>query len=130
MHCCCCVCCQSKPPANQSNINRTISFRTGPLNRQDIFYSGSLTRMSSFNNDIKFRPDLQIEKQTEIAPNGKCHITIKPLVNLLRMLIDVSLLKSPTYGVISLALFLFVFGLFTPYVYLASKIHWTYESDT
>lgn len=116
--CSCCSCCKPKPTGIKSNVTASMSLRTGPLNRQDIFYSGSLIRMSACKNDMKQRPDLQIEKATE--KKGKCRITLKPFVNLLRMLIDVSLLKSPTYGVISLALFLYIFGLFTPYVYLAS----------
>lgn len=118
----CSSCCRSKPPTNESTVIGTTSMlRTGPLNRQDIFYGGSLVRMSTYNNDQKFRADLQNEAVPGAANKGKWHMSMKPLRNLLQMLIDVSLLKSPTYGVISLGLFLYVYGLFTPYMYLASK---------
>lgn len=117
----CSSCCNSHPSRIQSDVHAVGSLRTGPLNRQDIFYSGSLIRMSSYNNDMKVRPDLQIEKQKVTKNTFRCRASIKLLTKLLRMLIDVSLLKSTTYGVISLGLFLYLVGLFTPYMYLSSK---------
>lgn len=108
----------------------TISncWHTGPMNRQDIFYSGSLIRIPEYRNDYRSVANVSaLTMPTENAILGgidgrqKCFFLPKALTNVMHMLVDVSLLRSATFGVILVMNFLYVLGLLTPYMFLTSE---------
>lgn len=127
-------CCKKQSDSNNDHIK---SIKPGPLNRQDIFFSASLTLIPEYleNNSINAskQKDLrQVEyhlsslhvpfKNRSITkPNGITKCWSLGFTNVLRILIDVSLLKSWTFITILIALFFFTFSLYTPYIFVAGR---------
>lgn len=107
----------------------------GPLDRKDIFYSGSLLLLPEYR-------DKRSQKDTETVgmpinyhlsmihePNirtksdkGWCHCNISHMIkNALRLLFDVSILKSPAFLTFAMSNFFYVFALYVPYMFIKSK---------
>lgn len=89
-----------------------------PFYRKDIFFSGSIERIpdlytvspiKKLNSDI-------IEEEVDDAPRGCCDGNT---AQIFKEMVDISLLKSPTFILMCLAGFLTFMGFFVPFVYLS-----------
>lgn len=133
-----CSCC-NRPPVDRPIVDEKLPkatqdnsancWYTGPMNRQDIFYSGSLIRIPEYRNE--HRSTAATAATTLKIPvdavsndgdaNRTCCALPRALTNVLRLLVDVSLLRSASFGVLLVMNFLFVLGLLTPYMFLTSN---------
>lgn len=116
-------------------LNNEIK-KTGPLDRKDIFYSGSLSLLSEYR-DKRFKEDgetvgmpidyhlsmIHESKNTGIkSDNGWCRCNISHMIkSALRLLFDVSILKSPAFLTFAMSNFFYVFALYVPYMFIKSK---------
>lgn len=112
---------------------------TGPLDRKDIFYSASLAQLPEYTadktknrNEAKNDQDLvgmQLSYhlsmiQDSIAsyalPTGS-HGRCRMIKNALRLLFDVSILKSVAFCTFAMAQFFYVLSLYIPYMFIKGK---------
>ncbi|OXA42588.1 Monocarboxylate transporter 5 [Folsomia candida] len=113
----------------QSRILRVASkvSLTKPMYRDDIFYSGSLLRLPQYANNVNkvmtstewtaavssVPPGTTGEDEFDSAGGGAC---CSP--GILKKMLDVSLLVSPTFLLLSISGFFTMLGLFVPFIYL------------
>jgi MFS family permease len=97
-----------------------------PFVRQDIFYAGSVTKLDEY----KASPDMATYVQSHMSIPGigddgsSSSGSLSPCKScgsVLRQMFDVSLLRSPTFIIITLSGVLTFLGLYTPFVYVYQK---------
>jgi hypothetical protein len=100
-----------------------------PMYRKDIFYSGSILHIPEFQS----QPNVQVYMKsiTSIPPvfppmednksKISCSCLPKSLVDTLKEMMDVSLLKDPLFLVPCLGNLFGAIGLFIPYIYITQK---------
>lgn len=105
---------------------------TGPLDRKDIFYSASLSLLPEYNEKrskestdalpINYHLSMIHEpKLTCInAKTGWYHVS-HMIKGALRLLFDVSILKSPAFLTFAMSNFFYVFALYVPYMHIKSE---------
>ncbi|CAL1534046.1 unnamed protein product [Lymnaea stagnalis] len=88
-----------------------------PMERKDIFYSGSLWHLQEFKklgSLEEFR-----EEMTSHPSNAKLPVTgVGKFLRALKSVFDLSLLRSPTFLMYGLSCFLCMAGFFVPFIYL------------
>ncbi|XP_043218208.1 monocarboxylate transporter 12-like [Amphibalanus amphitrite] len=105
-----------------------------PLYREDIFYSGSVLKLKEFasvESADKYHasvthlppawPTEQEETEAERRAAAYCFCCSRPFTDVLATMLDFSLLRSPTFMVLSLSGFLALMGLFVPFMYLVDR---------
>lgn len=139
--CCACnrLCCKQNLKKRIPD-NQLPSFLTSPLNRQDIFYSGSVMALPEYQKEFMRKmkeparnPQLDLNSAIEYRlstinviqdkfqvskKKGKCIICMQTFRNTLALLIDVSLLKSKTFVIMSFSTGFYVFGLYIPFMFI------------
>ncbi|XP_063700662.1 monocarboxylate transporter 14-like [Culicoides brevitarsis] len=91
---------------------------SGPLNRKDIFFSGSLNRIPQYTSQSSLGYHLSVtnlpEKKQE---KEKANIVMKTLSKLL----DFSILKSPSFLLLAWSGFFTMSGFFVPFIYINAR---------
>lgn len=105
---------------------------TGPLDRKDIFYCASLALLPEYR-DVKssessaampmdYHLSMIHESKHTTAGTGWHYVSHK-IKSALRLLFDVTILKSPAFLTFAMSNFLYVFALYIPYMFVKSKFH-------
>ncbi|KAK3880530.1 hypothetical protein Pcinc_014978, partial [Petrolisthes cinctipes] len=98
---------------------------TRPFYRDDIFYSGSMRRLSQYRSSesveqyhqsVTNLPLKEIAEEEE--GSGKCRCCPAAVTSILARMFDFTILKSPTFIVLALAGFMSLMALFVPYMFL------------
>lgn len=103
---------------------------TGPLDRKDIFYSATLALLPEYNKEkrsmettdpVPISYHLSMIHESELnSATGYGHVS--HLIRCaLRLLFDVTILKSPAFLTFAMSNFFYVFGLYVPYMFIKSK---------
>lgn len=107
--------------------NAKVDYTTRPLDRQDIFFGGSvadLERIASRSMDTRplSRPHVATSRHVGFKIERTCKICPASLGQMLVKMLDIRLFKSPTFCVLLLALFMWMLGLYIPYNYVVGEI--------
>lgn len=111
--------------------NRTSS--TGPMDRKDIFYSASLALLPEYKQKrSKDSADAAEPTNYHLSvmhePKNTCinvetgwyHVS-HMIKEALRLLFDVSILKSPAFLTFAISNFFYVLALYVPYIHIKSR---------
>uniref|UniRef100_A0A1B0GL20 Major facilitator superfamily (MFS) profile domain-containing protein n=2 Tax=Lutzomyia longipalpis TaxID=7200 RepID=A0A1B0GL20_LUTLO len=97
-----------------------------PLYRDDIFFSGSLARVPQYQSQTSLgyhmsvtRLPTQQDKREE--KEKSCKLCPEMVKRTLATMLDISLLKSPTFILLALSGFLTMMGFFIPFMYLVAR---------
>ncbi|XP_046745469.1 monocarboxylate transporter 12-like isoform X2 [Diprion similis] len=106
--------------ASKDNIQR-------PFYRDDIFYSGSLSRLSHYKSEMpSVRYHLSVTRlptQADVAEekSGACYLCPEGVRRILVTMLDFSLLKSPSFLTLAFSGSLTMMGFYTPFTYLPDR---------
>lgn len=108
---------------SQDAVNTTVS---RPMYRDDIFFSGSLTRIPQYQSQSSLAYHMSVTrlptKQEELEARSKgCHLCPEAVRRTLSTMLDVSLLKSPSFMLLAFSGFLTMMGFFVPFAYLVPR---------
>ncbi|XP_015610429.1 monocarboxylate transporter 12 [Cephus cinctus] len=98
-----------------------------PFYRDDIFYGGSLHRLPHYKSQISSVgyhmsvTRLPTATDMEEEESGSCYLCPESVRRILSTMLDVSLLKSPTFLVLAASGALTMMGFYTPFVYLQAR---------
>ena len=99
--------------ASRESLRQREAFR--PMNRADIFYSGSVTHIPEYTASGNMQNYVQsfvsIPDVPDDADPDSCSTKCMPLVSVLKSMLDFSLLKSPTFSLLCVASVLAMTGL-------------------
>lgn len=96
-----------------------------PFYRQDIFFSASLLRLPEFRSqpDMKHYRDsvTKIPEVVEESNNNTWYNCSSAMTDTFRQMLDLSLLTSPTFILLSSSGFLTLAGFFIPFIYIIDR---------
>ncbi|XP_059622307.1 monocarboxylate transporter 3 [Phlebotomus argentipes] len=109
-------------------VSRRVSTTSNPrpLYRDDIFFSGSVQRLPQYQSQTSLgyhmsvtRLPTQQDVREEKEPS--CRLCPQVVTRTLATMLDISLLKSPTFMLLALSGFLTMMGFFIPFMYLVAR---------
>ncbi|XP_037070170.1 LOW QUALITY PROTEIN: monocarboxylate transporter 12-like [Pollicipes pollicipes] len=101
-----------------------------PMYREDIFYSGSVYKLKTsveslekYHASVTHLPSWEPADETEAERRAAayCFCCSRACTDVLATMLDFSLLKSPTFLILSLSGFMALMGLFVPFMYLVDR---------
>uniref|UniRef100_A0A1B0AM52 Major facilitator superfamily (MFS) profile domain-containing protein n=1 Tax=Glossina palpalis gambiensis TaxID=67801 RepID=A0A1B0AM52_9MUSC len=108
---------------SQETVHATV---TRPMYRDDIFFSGSLTRIPQYQSQTSLAYHMSVTrlptKQDELEERQKgCHLCPEAVRRTLSTMLDTSLLKSPSFMCLAFSGFLTMMGFFIPFTFLVPR---------
>ena len=94
-----------------------------PFYRDDIFYGGSLNRLPHYRSQISSVgyhmsvTRLPTAQDVQEEQSGSCKLCPESVRRILTTMLDLSLLKSPTFLILAVSGALTMMGFYTPFVY-------------
>lgn len=120
-----------RPPniGSRSNVGSQDAVNTSvsrPMYRDDIFFSGSLTRIPQYQSQSSLAYHMSVTrlptKQEELEVRSKgCHLCPEAVRRTLSTMLDVTLLKSPSFMLLAFSGFLTMMGFFVPFTFLVPR---------
>ncbi|XP_043278418.1 uncharacterized protein [Venturia canescens] len=98
-----------------------------PFYRDDIFYGGSLHRLPHYKSQLSSVgyhmsvTRLPTTNDVEEEESGSCYICPESVRRILTTMLDLSLLKSPSFLILAISGGLTMMGFYTPLVYLPDR---------
>ncbi|KAI4487264.1 PREDICTED: uncharacterized protein LOC106793402 [Polistes canadensis] len=98
-----------------------------PFYRDDIFYGGSLNRLAHYKSQLSSVgyhmsvTRLPTANDVEEEKSGTCYICPESVRRILTTMLDISLLKSPSFLILAISGGLTMMGFYTPFVYLPDR---------
>ncbi|XP_043258205.1 monocarboxylate transporter 14 [Colletes gigas] len=98
-----------------------------PFYRDDIFYGGSLNRLPHYKSQqssVGYHMSVtRLPTATDVAEeeSGSCYICPESVRRILTTMLDLSLLKSPSFLILAISGGLTMMGFYTPFMYLPDR---------
>ncbi|KAM0729684.1 Monocarboxylate transporter 14 [Formica fusca] len=98
-----------------------------PFYRDDIFYGGSLNRLSHYRSQqssVGYHMSVtRLPTATDVAEeeSGSCYLCPESVRRILTTMLDLSLLKSPSFLILAISGALTMMGFYTPFMYLPDR---------
>lgn len=98
-----------------------------PFYRDDIFYGGSLNRLSHYRSQqssVGYHMSVtRLPTATDVAEeeSGNCYLCPESVRRILTTMLDLSLLKSPTFLILAISGGLTMMGFYTPFMYVPDR---------
>ncbi|XP_029177421.1 monocarboxylate transporter 7 isoform X5 [Nylanderia fulva] len=98
-----------------------------PFYRDDIFYGGSLNRLSHYRSQqssVGYHMSVtRLPTATDVAEeeSGNCYLCPESVRRILTTMLDLSLLKSPTFIILAISGGLTMMGFYTPFMYVPDR---------
>lgn len=98
-----------------------------PFYRDDIFYGGSLNRLSHYRSQqssVGYHMSvtrLPTAKDVAEEESGNCYLCPESVRRILITMLDLSLLKSPTFLILAISGGLTMMGFYTPFMYVPDR---------
>lgn len=111
---------------SESSQNRSRSDVNRPLYKDDIFFSGSLLRLPQYQSKSSVAYHLSITHLTtthdiEEEQENQCKLCPEAVRRTLATMLDVSLLKSPSFLILAISGFLTMMGFYIPFMYMKDR---------
>ncbi|XP_037945417.1 uncharacterized protein LOC119685961 [Teleopsis dalmanni] len=111
---------------NVSGSHDTVHNTSRPMYRDDIFFTGSLTRIPQYQSQTSLAYHMSVTrlptKQDMLEERQKgCHLCPEAVRRTLSTMLDTSLLKSPSFMLLSFSGFLTMMGFFVPFTFLVRR---------
>ncbi|XP_066598707.1 monocarboxylate transporter 12 [Prorops nasuta] len=112
-----------------------ITYKKSPVNkdhqrpfyRDDIFYGGSLNRLPHYRSQqssVGYHMSVtRLPTATDVAEeeSGSCYLCPESVRRILTTMLDLSLLKSPSFVILAISGGLTMMGFYTPFMYLPDR---------
>ncbi|KAL6444682.1 hypothetical protein ACFW04_002041 [Cataglyphis niger] len=98
-----------------------------PFYRDDIFYGGSLNRLSHYRSQqssVGYHMSVtRLPTATDVAEeeSGSCYLCPESVRRILTTMLDLSLLKSPSFLILAISGGLTMMGFYTPFMYVPDR---------
>ncbi|XP_058802122.1 monocarboxylate transporter 3 isoform X2 [Phymastichus coffea] len=98
-----------------------------PFYRDDIFYGGSLNRLPHYRSQLSSVgyhmsvTRLPTAKDVAEEESGSCYLCPESVRRILSTMLDLSLLKSPSFLILAISGGLTMTGFYTPFVYITDR---------
>ncbi|XP_006562224.2 monocarboxylate transporter 14 isoform X2 [Apis mellifera] len=98
-----------------------------PFYRDDIFYGGSLNRLPHYKSQqssVGYHMSVtRLPTATDVAEqeSGSCYICPESVRRILTTMLDISLLKSPSFLILAISGGLTMMGFYTPFMYVPDR---------
>lgn len=110
-------------------IKRSISRpseNSRPMYRDDIFFSGSLTRVPQYTSQSSIAYHMSVTRlptqhDVQEETESSCKICPEAVRRTLATMLDVSLFKSPTFMLLAFSGFFTMMGFFVPFLYISRR---------
>uniref|UniRef100_A0A336MBL5 CSON014449 protein n=1 Tax=Culicoides sonorensis TaxID=179676 RepID=A0A336MBL5_CULSO len=91
-----------------------IKNKSAPFNRQDIFFTGSLNRIPQYTSQKSLAYHLSVTNLPEVDKPRKNSSFVSSIL-------DLTLLKSPSFILLALSGFFTMAGFFVPFIYITAR---------
>ncbi|XP_044248906.1 monocarboxylate transporter 14 [Drosophila takahashii] len=117
---------RSAAAAHEAHHGAQAHSSSRPMYRDDIFFSGSLTRIPQYQSQTSLAYHMSVTrlptKQDMLEDRQKgCRICPEAVRRTLSTMLDTSLLKSPAFMCLAFSGFLTMMGFFVPFSFLVSR---------
>lgn len=97
-----------------------------PLYKEDIFFAASLKKLPQYTSQSSLAYNLSIskpptKKDIEEEKSGSCKLCPESFKRVIGTMLDLSLLKSPSFIILAISGFFTMMGFYVPYMYLADR---------
>ncbi|XP_076657053.1 monocarboxylate transporter 12 isoform X1 [Halictus rubicundus] len=98
-----------------------------PFYRDDIFYGGSLNRLAHYKSQqssVGYHMSVtRLPTATDVAEeeSGSCYLCPESVRRILTTMLDLSLLKSPSFLILAISGGLTMMGFYTPFIYVQDR---------
>lgn len=106
----------------------TLTDVNRPMYRDDIFFGASLTRLPQYQSQTSLKYHLSVTRlptktdiEEEVEENRQCTLCPEAVRRTLATMLDVSLLKSPSFILLALSGFFTMMGFYVPFMYIADR---------
>lgn len=109
-------------PAEESEIEDIV----GPLDKKDIFFTASLKKLPQYTSQSSLAYNLSVtnvpnKKDIEEARGRSCNVCPESFKRVIGTMLDLSLLKSPSFLILAISGFFTMMGFYVPYMYLTDR---------
>lgn len=117
----------NEPPSRRGSRHGPLVDANRPLYRDDIFFTGSMARIPQYQSQtslgyhlsVTHLPTKQDVEEEEVSK--PCNICPEAVRRTLATMLDMSLLKSPTFLLMAFSGFFTMMGFFVPFVYIVDR---------
>ncbi|XP_035732597.1 monocarboxylate transporter 3-like [Vespa mandarinia] len=119
--------CSQKSFRTCNRRNTTSKDPQRPFYRDDIFYGGSLNRLAHYKSQLSSVgyhmsvTRLPTATDVEEEKSGSCYLCPESVRRILTTMLDLSLLKSPSFLILAISGGLTMMGFYTPFIYLPDR---------
>ncbi|KAK2589234.1 hypothetical protein KPH14_002036 [Odynerus spinipes] len=119
--------CSQKSLRACNKRNATNKDPQRPFYRDDIFYGGSLNRLPHYKSQLSSVgyhmsvTRLPTATDVEEEKSGTCYLCPESVRRILTTMLDLSLLKSPSFLILAISGGLTMMGFYTPFIYLPDR---------
>lgn len=104
----------------------TLTDGTRPMYRDDIFFTGSLVRIPQYQSQTSLGYHMSVTRlptQTDVEEieEESCKICPEAVRRTLATMLDITLLKSPSFMLLAISGFFTMMGFFVPFMYITQR---------
>nr|XP_019558338.2 LOW QUALITY PROTEIN: monocarboxylate transporter 5-like [Aedes albopictus] len=112
--------------SRQGSRRGTLTDATRPLYRDDIFFTGSLVRIPQYQSQTSLGYHMSVTRlptQTDVEEieEQQCKICPEAVRRTLATMLDMTLLKSPSFMLLAISGFFTMMGFFVPFMYITQR---------
>lgn len=112
--------------SRQGSRRGTLTDGTRPMYRDDIFFTGSLVRIPQYQSTTSLGYHMSVTRlpthtDVEEAEDQSCKICPEAVRRTLATMLDMSLLKSPSFMLLAVSGFFTMMGFFVPFMYITQR---------
>ncbi|XP_039436504.1 monocarboxylate transporter 3-like [Culex pipiens pallens] len=112
--------------SRQGSRRGTLTDGTRPMYRDDIFFTGSLVRIPQYQSTTSLGYHMSVTRlpthtDVEEAEDQSCKICPEAVRRTLATMLDMTLLKSPSFMLLAVSGFFTMMGFFVPFMYISQR---------
>lgn len=112
--------------SRQGSRRGTLTDATRPMYRDDIFFTGSLVRIPQYQSQTSLGYHMSVTRlptQTDVEEieEQSCKICPEAVRRTLATMLDMTLLKSPSFMLLAISGFFTMMGFFVPFMYITQR---------
>lgn len=112
--------------ASETSQSRSRTDVNRPIYKDDIFFTGSLARLPQYQSKSSVAYNLSVthlatKNDIEEEQENTCQLCPEAVRRTLATMLDVSLLKSPSFLILAISGFLTMMGFYVPFMYLKDR---------
>ncbi|XP_058451669.1 monocarboxylate transporter 12 isoform X2 [Malaya genurostris] len=116
----------SGPGSRQGSRRGTLTDGTRPMYRDDIFFTGSLVRIPQYQSHTSLGYHMSVtrlptQNDVEEDEDQTCKVCPEAVRRTLATMLDMTLLRSPSFMLLAISGFFTMMGFFVPFMYITQR---------